>query len=175
MITKIGRALTVIAALALLAMPAHALAQGGESHQQPNPGRHLGWDKHHPDKQQPDRGRHLGWNKQHHDDEWYQGQRGHWYREGNRWQWRGDGGDRGYDKGNRPYYGQSSAQGQHRQALINQDRRLREQYKAAFARGDKNAQKRSMELLRETDKQLGMTEQQIDAGVLPYANGHRAK
>src|SRR3989304_5720436 len=93
MITKIGRALTVIAALALLAMPAHALAQEGKSHQQPNPGRHLGWDKHHPDKQQPDRGRHLGWNKQHHDDEWYQGQRGHWYREGNRWQWRGTKGD----------------------------------------------------------------------------------
>jgi hypothetical protein len=154
MITKIGKALAVITALALLAMPAHALAQEGESHHE----------------QQPDRGRHLGSNKQHQDgdrDEWYQGQRGHWYQEGNRWQWRGTKGDRGYDKGNRPYYGQSSAQGQHSQALINQDRRLREQYRAAFARGDKNAQKRSMELLRDTDKQLGMTKQQIDAGVIP--------
>lgn len=94
-------------------------------------------------------------------DEWYQGQRGHWYQEGNRWQWRAA-------EGNQPYYGQSSAQWQNRQALLNQDRRLREQYKAAFARGDKNAQRRSMELLRETDRQFGMTEQQINAGVLPY-------
>jgi len=117
-------------------------------------------------EKQPNPGRYLGSNKQDHDgdrDEWYQGQRGHWYHESTRWQWRADS---GYNKGSRSYYG--SAQGQHRQALINQDRRLRQQYKAAYARDDKNAQKRSMELLRETDRQFGMTEQQINAGVLPY-------
>ena len=72
MITKIGEALAVIAALALLAMPAHALAQEGESH--------------HEGKQRQGKGANG--------DEWYQGKRGHWYKEGNRWQWRGDVGDR---------------------------------------------------------------------------------
>ena len=181
MITKIGKALAVIGALALLAMPAHALAQEGESHheKQPNP-------EDRPEKKQnQDRGRHLGWNKQQKDggrddNEWYQGQRGRWNQEGNRWQWKGAEGDqwyqgqRGhwYQEGNRWQWrgdgGQSSAQWQRRQALVNQDRMARARYREALARGDKKAAAHWLKQLNSTDKQLGMTQQQINAGVLPY-------
>ncbi len=174
MITKIGKALAVIGALALLAMPARALAQEGESRheKQLDPERRL--EKEH----NKDRGRHLGWDKQHQDrddDEWYQGQRGHWYKEDNRWQWRAYGGDRDYDKGERARYGMSPAELQRRQGLVNQDRMDRKRYRAALKRGDKEAAEHYLKQLNSTDKMLGMTQEQINAGMRPYADGRIGK
>ncbi len=189
MITKVGKALAVMGVLALLAMPARALAhdEQSKSHHEhkPDHGRHLGWDKHHHDGDRDEwyqgqrgqwhhEGKQWQW-KGYEGDEWYQGQRGHWYREGNRWQWRGDGGDRDYDKDNRAHHSMSSAQLQRRRALVNQDRTDRARYRAALKRGDKEAAEHYLKQLNSTDKLLGMTQQQINAGMLPYADGHIGK
>ena len=183
MITKIGKALAVMGALALLAMPAHALAQEGESHHEDKT-RHEGEARHEDKTHHEGEARHE--DKTHHegeqwqgkgakDDEWYQGQRGRWYQEGNRWQWRGAGGDRDYDKDDRARHGMSSAQLQRRQALVNQDRVDRARYRAALKRGDKEAAEHYLGQLNSTDKMLGMTQKQINAGMRPYADGHIGK
>jgi len=168
MITKIGKAVTVIAALALLAIPARALAhEEGEFHhgRGRDQGRHLGWDKHHNDGDRDDRPMRC--------DKDGDDCRPNPYFEGYRSDRYGDRSNDRYGNSSNCQYG-NDAQWQHRRALVNQDRTDRARYRAALARGDKKAQKHYLKQLNSTDKQLGMTQQQINAGMLPYANGYQA-
>ncbi len=189
MITKIGKAFAVIGALALLAMPAHALAQEGEPHHEgevrhEHETHHEGEVRHEHETHHEGEVRHES--ESHHEanqlqgkgamnDQWYQGQQGHWYQEGNRWHWRPYGGSANYNKGYQAHQHLSPAQLQRREGLVNQDRKDRELYRAALRRGDKKAAEHYLQQLNSTDKMLGMTQQQINAGMRPYADGHIGK
>ena len=168
MIKKIGKALTVIAALALLAVPARALAhdEEGEFHGRgPAHGRHLGWDKHRHDNDLDDYAKLCDRDR---DD-----CRPNPYFEGYRYDRYPDQSNYRYGNPSNYWYGKN-APSQRRQSLVNQDRVDRARYRAALARGDKKAQEHYLKQLNSTDKLLGMTQQQINGGMLPYANGYQA-
>ncbi len=168
MIKKIGKAFTVIAALALLAMPAQALAhEEGEFHhgRGHDRGRHLGWYKHHQDNDLDDYAKLC--------DSDGDDCRPNPYFEGYRYDRYPGQSSYLYGNPSNYWYG-NNAQSWRRRSLVNQDRVDRARYRAALARGDKKAQEHYLKQLNSTDRLLGMTQQQINGGMLPYANGYQA-
>jgi hypothetical protein len=176
MTRKFGRMLMVIAGLTLLALPTRALAHDDDFRgRDGNRGGYQGRDRQHRDADLDDYAKLCDRDRDNCRPNPYfegRGARDHDHdRDWSRDHDRPNTYSPGYSYGNPPryQYNGNAALWQHRQALLDRDRRMRALYNAAAARGDRKAEKYYAGELKNTDKQYIITTRQLNAqGARPY-------